>query len=363
MPRRIALVSGLVTLATIVLAAIAVIWVMMPGPRQSGQSGQSGQSAAPVSAVDAPVRALPSHPAEHQRASHSLYDITEAQLLEIQGERGPAKALAELERRIRELPQLAGMCHALTHTLGHAAFDAAGGDVTKALLQGDEVCGNGYTHGVIETALADSTDPARDMLRICAPEQSGSCFHGVGHGLMFATGMSVEASLDLCEGAPTSVLAGRCGEGVFMQLFSADLAAGHGAKSNAEFRLPTSGEIAGLCGAVRRQFAANCWFYAPTVYLTEHEGDFTGALQWCRVNGSGIDMCAKGVGSRAIKFHPDDVRIADGTCWAAGSLRDHCYRGMGSYWSVHWKGERDAINVCTKVEQGHRRACGDAFAD
>lgn len=350
------LAYSLVALGSGLLAVVAVVWVMNPASKPSNpmKPGVNGQHE--------PATQSAGHGIEHRQEGPSPYELTEVDLLRIQGERGSAAALAELERRIKDIPELAGMCHALTHALGHAAIAASGGSVTKALKEGDEVCGNGFTHGVIETALAGSTDPAGDLLRICAPAQDGSCFHGVGHGLMFATGMDVEASLDLCEGAPEPLLVGRCGEGVFMQLFSADLAAGHSANAESAFRVPTSGEVAGICDSIRVHLAGACWFYGPTVYLTEHPDDFVGALRWCRANGSGIETCAKGVGSRAVKFHPDDLRVGDATCWAAGLLRDACYRGMGSYWSVHWKGDRDPRDVCSTLQDGHRQACRRAMA-
>jgi hypothetical protein len=225
-----------------------------------------------------------------------------------------------------------------------------------ALRDRNDVCGGGYTHGVIEMALGASTNPRRDLLRVCAPANDGSCFHGVGHGLMFATGMDVGRSLALCDHAPTSLLAGRCGEGVYMQLFSADLSAHHGATLPMDATDPAW--AAAQCRTARASYAPDCWFYAPTVWLTAHPDDFTGAIAWCRVSApnGGAGTCAKGVGSRTVKYHPDDLAIGARVCAAAGGLEDDCLRGMGSYWSVHHKGAVPARDVCRHIDDADTAA-------
>lgn len=113
----------------------------------------------------------------------------------------------------------------------------------------------------------------------------------------------------------------------------------------------TMDDALGTFGRTRSFYAANCWFYAPTVWLAEHFDDFEGALGWCRSVGTdvGLATCARGVGSRTIKSHPDNPLIGAAVCRAAGSLRDPCLAGMGSYWSVHWKSERPASDVCRLV--------------
>ena len=278
----------------------------------------------------------------------STYESTSHDLLALQSSRGSAAALARLGRLQARDPAVAGVCHAVAHDLGHAAYAAGNRDAATALADRDDVCGGGFTHGVIETALGESENPARDLLLICAPAQDGSCFHGVGHGLMFATGMDVERSLRMCDRAPESILSTRCGEGVFMQLFSADVAGGH---TGHAAESPTASTALATCAATRARYAANCWFYAPTTYLADHPDDFDGAIGWCRGAGepNGRSMCARGVGSRTVKYHPDDPTIGAGVCGRAGGLRDACLGGMGSYWSVHHEGARPPSDVCARL--------------
>lgn len=280
---------------------------------------------------------------------HDVYTESRDELLALQQEKGSAEALEELDARSRANAELGGVCHAIAHDLGHAALQLAGGKPGKALTVRNDVCGGGFTHGVIEDALSTSKSPARDLLRICAPKQDGSCFHGVGHGVMFATGLDVAKSIDLCELAPSPTLSVRCGEGVFMQLFSADVAGGHAAGKGANAE--TVDTARGTCSRIRMPYAGACWFYTPTLWLAEHPDDFTGAMGWCANAPSnfGRELCAKGVGSRTIKYHPDDPTIGARVCAVAGELMDDCLAGMGSYWSVHHKGMRPANDVCSRL--------------
>jgi len=278
--------------------------------------------------------------------TRDLYTQVSGELLEIQREHGSAAALEELDVRSRASADLGGVCHAISHDLGHQALQLAGGRPGKALTVRNDVCGGGFTHGVIEDSLGSSENPARELLRICAPEQDGSCFHGVGHGVMFATGLDVAKSLDLCDLAPGSILSVRCGEGVFMQLFSADVAGGHAAGKGAN---PESVETAGdTCAHTRMPYVGSCWFYAPTLWLADRPDDFAGAMGWCAAAPSefGQQECAKGVGSRTVKYHPDDPTIGARVCADAGELMNSCLAGMGSYWSVHHQGQRPASDVC-----------------
>lgn len=276
----------------------------------------------------------------------SPYERVRDELLDLLARKGVSAALTELGRRSSREPKVAGVCHAIAHDLGHAALMAAAGRISEVLGERDDVCGGGFTHGAIELALGASKNPARDLLTICAPTQDGSCFHGVGHGLMFATGMDVEKSLALCDRAPRRTLSIRCGEGVFMQLFSADVAGGHMGGAGATHH--STDDAARTCARTRSSYQETCWFYSPTVWLGLHPEDFSGALRWCEAQGRGLAMCTKGLGSRTIKYHPEDPRIGARICRTARDV-DSCLSGMGSYWSVHWSGERAPRDVCSRL--------------
>lgn len=341
------------TLVRRTLIAAAVVVVLIAAALAFVING-GDKHAHPASATAPAATAAPHHAdaTSHESSPapvaqvHDLYEEVSAELLAVQSDQGSAAALEQLDIRSSSDAELGGVCHAIAHDLGHQALQLAGGRPGKALTVRNDVCGGGFTHGVIEDALGSSKDPARDLLRICAPEQDGSCFHGVGHGVMFATGLDVQRSLDMCDLAPRSVLSVRCGEGVFMQLFSADVAGGHtAAKGSSAETVETASDT---CAGIRMPYAGACWFYTPTLWLADRPDDFTGAMQWCADAPSafGRQLCAKGVGSRTIKYHPDDPTVGARVCAEAGELMSPCLAGMGSYWSVHHQGKAPASGVC-----------------
>ena len=343
---------SLVSLALgVVLAAATILFVTRPTSLGHASHGAAASSS------DEPIPVLPSagidgvdhsqaHP-EVQVAAPGAYEATRDAVLATLSASGPADALAELDQLIQDDPSVSGICHAVAHDLGHAALAWAGGDASRALSDRDDVCGGGYTHGIIEYALGESTNVKRDLLTICAPKQDGSCFHGVGHGLMFATDMNPRKSLRLCDLAPDSLLAHRCAEGVYMQLFSGDIAAAHAAGAD----LPTLENARAECEGTRETYQANCWFYSPNVWLAERPDDFLGAMDWCRAASTelGRASCIRGTGSRAVKYHPDDLSVAERVCAQAGANRADCVGGMASYWSVHWKGEVPRSDLCDRL--------------
>ena len=55
-------------------------------------------------------------------------------------------------------------------------------------------------------------------------------------------------------------------------------------------------------------------------------------------------------GSRAVKYNTGDIPRAGSYCELfVEDLVDACLRGMGSYWAVHWMGERRRADVCDQL--------------
>ena len=296
-------------------------------------------------------------------ASTVTYTAVASSSLAVLRRSGPERALDYLEARIRSNPAISGICHAVAHDIGHAALAEFHGSVGRALAVRNDVCGGGYVHGVIENALAGSHDIAKDLLRVCAPRQDGSCWHGVGHGIMLATKFDLRRSVQLCRTAPSVELTARCGEGVFMQVMTLDEAAGHvAAKGNT---VSNPAQAARICRAQQGVFSSTCWFYSPTVWLQLQPDDWAGVTQWCTASaqGDGVDACVTGIGSRLVKYHPDRITQDARECGRLTSpLESDCFRGMGSYWSVHWKGLVAADSVCGHVHNvSLRRSCRSSF--
>lgn len=72
--------------------------------------------------------------------------------------------------------------------------------------------------------MADETlvdDPDRACSTVDSKRKQ-SCYHGVGHGLMFHYIDDVGKSLEKCRTLPDDTSKNRCAEGVFMELYDGD---------------------------------------------------------------------------------------------------------------------------------------------
>ena len=323
--------------------------------------GTAATRAADTAAHSQPIQAAtadPGHPSE-ESSGHVVavsgtsgnvdaYTTLHDRALAVLKSKGAEAALADLDIAIMSNPAYPGVCHAVAHDLGHEALRLADGDTSKVLNARNDVCGGGFMHGAVEAKLGESGDISQDIWSICAPDQDGSCLHGVGHGVMFATKGDVEQSMDLCDQLSGLTQGARCAEGLMMQLWNADAAAGHagaGAKKPAD--------ALRICPEVREPYGSACWFYSPTLILGQNPDGWSQVAEWCttEVPEGGREMCTMGLGSRAVKYHTEDISKAGSYCqMLPDGYLNSCLSGMGSYWAVHWKGERARVTVCDEMK-------------
>lgn len=245
-----------------------------------------------------------------------------------------------------------GTCHDRVHELGGSAYAEFG---LHALDASDEWCNAGYVHGVIEAALAASTDPLRDIATLCAGRDpktfSGwECWHGVGHGLMDYTGNDLSRSLSTC--LALSVGAEECMNGVWMENFVADddvHATAWRRDDESFYPCDSKGLVDGI-GA--------CYVYVPIWWLDRHEHDYAAAFDWCLDANGWAPTCVRGVGAQAMKDGIADPEAAALVCASISTgLREECVAGMTGIVAFHNASVEPAEAWCANRDAVDRPAC------
>jgi hypothetical protein len=270
----------------------------------------------------------------------------------------PRIALAELGKRMKSDPLVFKNCHGLAHEVGHEAFKKYN-DFTKAFFYQDNVCSDGYLHGVIEERFSYATNVSalvKEMGAICdgVGLESGRCFHGVGHGLMYFTANDLPKSLSFCNNYRGEAQ-GRCIEGTFMENFLSDGVihpSKYLDKNNPFYPCPI--QSAGL--------KSYCYFYAPIYYLTLNNNDYAATLNWCNTaEKAGISQCIRGVGSLTMKYNIDKPKYVEGVCAKLPrSQVSSCIDGMVSYYLTFYDHLKLAQEMCATLEKQNQSPCDDA---
>ncbi|MFE0459525.1 hypothetical protein ACFW1A_09720 [Kitasatospora sp. NPDC058965] len=268
----------------------------------------------------------------------------------------PGVALADLDRITKEKPYTVRFCHPIAHELGHAAVKRYNHDFQKVLSFPHDTCAAGYLHGAVEEMLIASPDPAADLLKLCQPQMTGPCVHGVGHGTMFVSNQDVAKARDLCSKFGSASRIVTCSEGLYMQLFGPDEE-----DEKAKALVPAdklAAEPMYPCPEQPALFQSACFFYAPTYYLSSHDYPnhpeiYAQALKWC-LNGQasgGANDCSRGVGSRLMKYNLDREDWVGQQCATAADTwqKKACVDGIVSYYTVNYTDPGAAGRLCAKL--------------
>lgn len=123
------------------------------------------------------------------------------------------------------------VCHRVAHIIGAASLVRFHGNVARTFAAGWSDCFSGYYHGVLERALVTTGYSQASMAsvarRLCSDQSvrkvvwlAYQCLHGLGHGLMIATGYDLPRALKVCGALNTRWDQQACNGGVFMENMS-----------------------------------------------------------------------------------------------------------------------------------------------
>ena len=193
-------------------------------------------------------------------------------------EQGVAEAFADLKAGYAADPEMQRLCHAITHAIGQAAVRKYS-TVAEAFRYGDNACGSGYYHGVMQGfALTLGREKLlSDLDAVCAgvpgKERKSldyfNCVHGLGHAIMAVRADELFDALHDCDGLTGSMEQNACVNGVFMENLIVD-----GAHGGHYSKYLKPGEPLYPCTAVREQYKAECFDMQTSYALGVVRGDF-----------------------------------------------------------------------------------------
>lgn len=286
-----------------------------------------------------------------QRLTSDEYKAVAQEFLDLVEAEDPRVALDALETRLVTDKQLLLSCHSLVHEIGHAAYDKYD-DFDRALSYTNETCNNGYLHGVIEEHFSQVPDVLENLDSLCSGYDLGRCLHGVGHGLMFFTNNDLPRSIALCHEYEQTHEQNFCAQGVFMENFNTDQ------KLHPSVYLKSEDPFY-PCAEQDRQHKPNCYFYAPTYFLSLHDLDYQSAFAWCETAEAGMEAtCVRGVGSLAMKYNLHDVKTVEAICESAPANRvPLCIDGMVGLYLNHYDSLETAGLLCEVLNRENKDTC------
>lgn len=276
------------------------------------------------------------------------------QLVAVEYKQNPKVAMDQLKKMLSN-NEIANQCHAITHIIGNNAY-LKYKDINKALQYYDEMCGSGYIHGIIEQRFASiksDFEVYQILPTICAPENLGICFHGVGHGFMWYSSDNLPKALSDCDDLQISYRINNCYDGVFMENFEGD----HDVHPT-NYINPQNPSYP--CNQLDAKYKESCYFYSARYYLALYPTKYMDGFAWCRTQENGYQLtCIKGIGSAMMKQNLNDPNLVAGYCnkTANNDEKVYCIDGLVSYYLTNYYSLNKGIAMCNAIMPEDRQQC------
>ena len=309
-----------------------------------------------------PVPACPSQP-------DLALGCYEERYRSIVARKGVAEAFADLKANYPTDSAAQRLCHAITHAIGRAAV-TNDSDISAAFVHGDNFCGSGYYHGVLQ-GLAFRMGRARllsELNSVCAgipgKERHSldyyNCVHGLGHGIMAITGDDLFDALQGCARLTGSMEENACANGVLMENLVVDGA--HGGHYS-QYLKP--GEPLYPCTAVASKYKAACLDIQTSYALGAARGDFARVFALCAEVGVPFrSACYRSLGRDAATISLNKVPGTVATCRLGmdQEQRSNCIIGAVLDFVYFYHSDVQAKELCAALEPALQNVCSSTTA-
>lgn len=262
--------------------------------------------------------------AERPPASPSPTDVRAEFVLMAVRERGVGPALALLRQQVELDPQLLVQSHHVAHEAGRIAVEEAGFD-PSVLSQCTLDFASGCVHGVLERYFYAHPSIDDDAIgHFCADllgrsdldAEALECAHGLGHGFAVRWNHDAKRATEDCDRLASQVERRECADGVFMEVTTFALGAGHpGAHMHSAMEPHDAIEPHDAqamndsgCHAVVDRYAASCWAYRYLTLRAASGGSWAQTAEGCLAAEAPelVDACVTGIGKQVALEHFGD---------------------------------------------------------
>lgn len=261
-----------------------------------------------------------------------------------------------------------GEQHGFAHTFGGALYAQEGVD---GIAYCDARFSFGCYHEFLGTAIADrGLSSVNELNEACfrvVPENSLSCQHGIGHGILTDIGYDlpdIKKALSMCRDLPYSDPIGGCYGGVFMEYDHRTMWG-----DSAVSREGDSAEPFALCESIDDEYGKACAFWTPQWWgqaFRSLDSDAHARARrmghWCEGEVFGrthVRDCFEGIGnivSFDAQFDPEESRLL---CEAASDNLEHrlwCLNIAANHLGIDVSLEA-GMKVCEGLTAGMKTQC------
>jgi hypothetical protein len=283
------------------------------------------------------------------------------ELLEIL-EPGNPETIRTLFDRIRRDAKLVNNCHDMAHDLWHRAYELYGlstaltfQDLENVPINDiDDLCAGWYMHWVLEEYFLYNPELINTPEKVCEwiPDKNkGSCYHWVGHGVMFSVDRDLEKAAEICRRIDSFEPEHRCYEWVYMEYFWWDTWHAWG------FLGWDIDDPLAVCQQAPFDEQAACYLYSHLWFIRTHKHDYNGAMNLCLdtkdIDDYGLSFCIKWIGITTMKsFERAGLTYTENyTTRLNNTQKGYYYEWVIGYAFLSWKTRVSLRVVCNSMQR------------